>query len=635
MTRTEHLEFCRKCLEREFDSRQGIVCSLTQKIADFDGTCPNFKIDETVSSSIVDNEEAIAAEVFDELDVKAIKKLRDHQDFYYAIIGGVLATMMSAVLWAVITVTTQFQIGFMAVGVGLVVGFTIRFFGAGIDKKFGYLGAFLSLIGCLAGNLFTQVGFIAQAESLGYFETLTYLNFGLIIDILIESFNPMDLLFYGIAVYEGYRFAFRNISVGLLSKLKSGDYDGIPSNHKLRLPLVIGSIVILSFFVFKMNQGVSGFKTYHYESGIKMSEGELKNNKESGKWTFWYENGKTQSIGFFIEGIPDSLWQWYDDQGQIMMTGHYENGLEHGTWENYYSNGLVSDSGSYLSGRMHGLWKYWFESGDLQQVVYFKRNIPDGTWITYHENGQLESEGEMNEGIPIGDWKTYYDNSQIAEEIFYETEAELVINNVWDRTGNQLVINGYGSYKSFSETGQVMQSGVVEQGIRVGKWSVFFENGSLQEEGSYTNDLYKIHNSWDWKGKQNVNNGFGTYYTFYDGGELIYESGNVKNGFRDGLWKLYYETSGNIYLEQRYIEGKLTGLQNSFYESGQIFTSGEMVDGFREGEWIWYHENGIISSKVNFAKDKKIGNQIIWSELGIKSKEEYYENGVLTEEKTL
>jgi hypothetical protein len=26
------------------------------------------------------------------------------------------------------------------------------------------------------------------------------------------TFNPMDLLFYGIAVYEGYRFSFREIT---------------------------------------------------------------------------------------------------------------------------------------------------------------------------------------------------------------------------------------------------------------------------------------------------------------------------------------------------------------------------------------------------------------------------------------
>ena len=30
--------------------------------------------------------------------------------------------------------------------------------------------------------------------------------------LLIETFDFMDLLFYGIAIYEGYRFSFRNMT---------------------------------------------------------------------------------------------------------------------------------------------------------------------------------------------------------------------------------------------------------------------------------------------------------------------------------------------------------------------------------------------------------------------------------------
>ena len=28
---------------------------------------------------------------------------------------------------------------------------------------------------------------------------------------MVETFHPMDLLFYGIAIYEGYRFSFREL----------------------------------------------------------------------------------------------------------------------------------------------------------------------------------------------------------------------------------------------------------------------------------------------------------------------------------------------------------------------------------------------------------------------------------------
>jgi len=36
---------------------------------------------------------------------------------------------------------------------------------------------------------------------------------------MTATFNPMDLLFYGLAVYAGYRFSFRRISAEELAKL--------------------------------------------------------------------------------------------------------------------------------------------------------------------------------------------------------------------------------------------------------------------------------------------------------------------------------------------------------------------------------------------------------------------------------
>jgi hypothetical protein len=31
-------------------------------------------------------------------------------------------------------------------------------------------------------------------------------------EVMMDAFSPMDLLFYGIAIYEGYKFSFRQIT---------------------------------------------------------------------------------------------------------------------------------------------------------------------------------------------------------------------------------------------------------------------------------------------------------------------------------------------------------------------------------------------------------------------------------------
>jgi hypothetical protein len=44
MTRNEQLQFCKKCTNRKMDF-QGLICSLTGEKANFEETCPDFKID--------------------------------------------------------------------------------------------------------------------------------------------------------------------------------------------------------------------------------------------------------------------------------------------------------------------------------------------------------------------------------------------------------------------------------------------------------------------------------------------------------------------------------------------------------------------------------------------------------------
>ena len=52
MTREEHLAFCKKCTNRQFDPQQGIICSLTEKKADFEESCPDYNLDVHVKETV-------------------------------------------------------------------------------------------------------------------------------------------------------------------------------------------------------------------------------------------------------------------------------------------------------------------------------------------------------------------------------------------------------------------------------------------------------------------------------------------------------------------------------------------------------------------------------------------------------
>ncbi|MDR2036693.1 MAG: hypothetical protein LBQ60_02080 [Bacteroidales bacterium] len=435
------------------------------------------------------------------IDQPTIDILRNHQSIGYAFGGGLLAAFISAVVWAVITVATKYQVGYMAIAVGLFVGFSVRFFGAGIDKKFGFLGAALSLLGCLMGNLFSQIGFIAHEQSLGYMEALSYLNFNLITEILVESFDFMDLFFYVIAVYEGYRFAFRPITTELVDSVMSGQSDGRLKYERYRMPLVLGSIIILAVFFFQVRRGVNATKTYTYDSGQIMAEGELKNSKEHGWWTVYYENGNMMSTQYYDMGVSDSIWHWYYEDGQLSGIGRYRNGLEHGVWISYYENGTVLDSGRYLNGRKHGKWINRHDDGNLMNTGSYNRDLEDGIWEYYHENGQLSSKDKMQNGERTGDWVGYHEDGVLSEELTYLENGDILIRNTWNENGQPVIIDGNGLSQTVYDDGKVASTGELKNGKRYGMWTFFYENGDVQEKGTYENDKYKLLDAWTLSGE--------------------------------------------------------------------------------------------------------------------------------------
>ena len=140
------------------------------------------------------------------------QQLSAEQNLPLAILGGGVAALASAGIWAGITASTGYQIGFMAIGVGFVVGFAVRALGKGISSPFGVIGAISSLVGCALGNLFAVTQIVAGNEGVPFIEALPQLTLPMAQELMVAFFTPMDLLFYAIAIYYGYSLSFRQIS---------------------------------------------------------------------------------------------------------------------------------------------------------------------------------------------------------------------------------------------------------------------------------------------------------------------------------------------------------------------------------------------------------------------------------------
>jgi hypothetical protein len=162
-----------------------------------------------------DQNNAVTVQPVDPLKKQMLlEQIRDNQQLTRSIVFGSLAAIAGALIWALISVFVNRQIGWMAVGLGLGIGYVFRMTGQGIDKIFGYWSAGLSLFGCIFGNILIIVIEVSKSAGAPFMTILTTLMSQpqLLFEVLKETFHPVDLLFYGLAVYYGYKFAFRTLT---------------------------------------------------------------------------------------------------------------------------------------------------------------------------------------------------------------------------------------------------------------------------------------------------------------------------------------------------------------------------------------------------------------------------------------
>lgn len=122
---------------------------------------------------------------------------------------GLVAMLAGAALWALVTVLTHMELGLMAIVVGFLVGLGIQKVRKRPNRNFGILGAVLALAGCLLGNALSFVAFAAQQNGGSFADVLMTVSPAGLFSVMAQNFEAMDLLFYGIAVYEGFKFGSR------------------------------------------------------------------------------------------------------------------------------------------------------------------------------------------------------------------------------------------------------------------------------------------------------------------------------------------------------------------------------------------------------------------------------------------
>lgn len=100
MTRTEHLKLCSICVNQKDDMRKGIICGLTNQIADFEETCNSFAEDSEVIEQL--ELKKIENEVIDKMASQGKRFLNYLLDFFFIIVFVIIFSFILGIILAIV-----------------------------------------------------------------------------------------------------------------------------------------------------------------------------------------------------------------------------------------------------------------------------------------------------------------------------------------------------------------------------------------------------------------------------------------------------------------------------------------------------------------------------------------------------
>lgn len=194
--------YCRNCVSRDFVTGRGLICKRTNALPAFEGECADFQKDEELERMAPTPQPEDYSVILDK------EQLLAEQNLPKAVLLGVIACIVGAVVWGLVSFSTGYQIGYMAIGIGFLVGIAMRQ-GKGVTPVFGIIGAALSLLSCVMGDFFSIIGFVSKEYEVSFMNALTGIDYKSVASLMMENLASMTIVFYGIALYEGYKLSFR------------------------------------------------------------------------------------------------------------------------------------------------------------------------------------------------------------------------------------------------------------------------------------------------------------------------------------------------------------------------------------------------------------------------------------------
>ncbi len=292
-----------------------------------------------------------------------------------------------------------------------------------------------------------------------------------------------------------------------------------------------------------------------------------------------------------------------------------ENGLKVGEWEEKDNRGYVTAKGTYQDDIRTGKWLFY-----ISPVARYT-NVPD-------------VEGNYNEsGMKTGKWTL--------------TDSKTKMTIVSNFENNLLE----GETRYYNEKGELLAKGLMNTGIRHGKW-FFYKNNAKKTEGFYQDgvkidtwvyDYYpepETHVKGEFTYDNGVRNGRIEYYRvenhpIFGRDELLSGVGKYTNGRKTGRWIEYQQgLKGQLVQTGNYTRA---GKKNGYWRTTlgrKNYEAATYKNGVLDGAYKQYHDNGKLQYETNFTDGLEIGEFIRYYANGSKEEQGAYEHSTTADDVT-
>ena len=147
--------------------------------------------------------------------------------------------------------------------------------------------------------------------------------------------------------------------------------------------------------------------------------------------------------------------------------------------------------------------------------------------------------------------------------------------------------------KTYWKNGKLMSIGVQKKGIEQGHWVYYHNNGIKWTEGDYRDGLkVGVWKVWYDDGKlgQEYHADNGPFKSWFQSGRTESE-GQFKDGQRDGEWT-FYHPNGQLYKKVMYIADSVHGHVVEYFDNGEKYFEGTYDMGLLEGDACWWQRGG-------------------------------------------